>query len=83
MTEYEAYRARYLLFSPHMHQEGKYDRGLAPSNRLTENGCLTLLGVYQIELKNGKLAGYKRIAASEEAMKGKEASEGRGEQRQT
>lgn len=82
VTEDEAYRARYLLFSPYMHQEGRYDRGLAPSNRLTENGCLTLLGVYQVELKNGKLAGYKRIAASEEAMKGKEMSEGRGEQGQ-
>lgn len=61
VTEDEACRARYLLFSPLRHQEGYYDRGLVPSNRLTENGYLTLMGVYQIELLDGKLAGYKRL----------------------
>lgn len=58
VTKEEAYRARYLLFTPYFHPDGSYDRGLEPSCRLTENGELRLLASYRVTLKNGRLAEY-------------------------
>lgn len=59
VTKEEKYRARYLLFSPVYRENGHCDRHLAPTNRLTENGDLTLLKVYRIRLKEGLLAEYE------------------------
>ncbi len=64
--EYEN-RARYLLMSPYYHADGHLDRHLKPSNRLTENGDVTLLHRFRIQLENGLLKSYQMLEDGQES----------------
>ncbi|MBE5869365.1 MAG: hypothetical protein E7293_10510 [Lachnospiraceae bacterium] len=61
------YRARYLLFSPHLYPQGHLDRNRPAQNRLTENGEITLLARYEIRIEEGRLVQYRLLEEGETA----------------
>jgi hypothetical protein len=72
VTKDEKYRSRFLIFTPKSYEENadealeKYDS----SGRAQRSDNRTLLGKYEIVLKDGYLAYYKRLNESETASKG-------------
>lgn len=61
VTQNVEFRARYLLFSPTLYENGHLDRKRPPKGRLTENGTVTLLAKYTVELENGRLKTYRLL----------------------
>ncbi len=69
ITENRDFRARYLLFSPNVYQEGHIDRKRPPQSRLTENGTIHLVARYEIHLSEGRLVSYRWLKGEEGAGK--------------
>lgn len=62
VTQVDAYRNRYLLFSPHLYPDGHHQRN-KPWKVMTIDGELTHLASYSITLNSdGILTGYHRLA---------------------
>lgn len=67
VTRDERYRARHLLFTPTPYSIDRSDQGSANTSQAVgvraENGCL--LAVYEIDIKEGRLTHYRRLAEGE------------------
>ncbi len=62
VTENEDYRIRYLLFSPFVHEDGPLSRNLPQASRVNMDGESTYLCSYEVELREGNLISYSRVA---------------------
>ncbi|NLM11298.1 MAG: hypothetical protein GX213_11090 [Clostridiaceae bacterium] len=70
VTKNHDFRSRYLLFSPYLHEDGYYERGIPRENRLGIDGSLTLLAKYKVKIKNGYLHSFKRIKSNDDDTDG-------------
>lgn len=55
------FRIRYLLISPHAHEDGFLQRGLPEASRVNMDGDCTYLCSYEVQLSNGYLKGYRKV----------------------
>lgn len=65
VTEEEAYRARYLLFTPKKYEEKPMVRSCPGKGRLTPNGTPRLVARYDILQKDGCCVSYRRLMPDE------------------
>ena len=70
VTQNEGYRIRYLLFSPFMHEDGPLSRNLPQASRVNMDGQSTYLCSYEVELQDGNLISYSRVAKEQLPKKG-------------
>ena len=60
VTKTDAFRSRYLLFSPHALSDGHHERG-GRSGAITKDATLTYLASYKVCLECGRLVSYERL----------------------
>lgn len=75
VTKEEAYRKRFLVFSPwrkEEHEERMRDVKGGKSFWERSAGCGTLLARYEVQLRDGCLASYRRLSEGEAAADGQE-----------
>ena len=67
VTENVDYRARYLLFSHNHYPDGYHSRKRPMQGRLTEDGDLTLMARYDVQVRDGRMESYRRLSEEEPA----------------
>lgn len=66
VTADEAFRSRFLLWSPKALEKGETTGGQADASaRAVLSGNRKLLGIYEVELTDGWLTGYQRVSSGE------------------
>ena len=66
----ERFKRRYLLFSPHIYQDGPFHRNRKPRTRLVLDGTINRLAAYQVILEDGYLKEYRRLREGEDETSG-------------
>ena len=59
------YASRYLLLSQNVYPEGFLDRKMVATSRLSNNGDVSLLRRYDVQLEDGKLVSYRLLSEGE------------------